>query len=74
MFDYAEMNGLKPQKDLPGIPDAGRKVLEEMRMAKGFYQSNGYSYHPLQFNLSAKFIPKMQAIFEGVAKRYDYSS
>jgi len=73
LLEYAEKHGLKPQKDLPGIPDAGRKVLEEMRVPKGFYSAERHSYHPLQFNLSAKFIPKIQEAFQSVVERYDYS-
>lgn len=73
LLEYSAKQGLAPRPDLPGIPDAGRKVLEEMRMPKGFYQSDRYSYHPIQFYISAKFIPQTFQTFQNFVAQYDYA-
>ena len=73
MLEIAARNEMKPMNDLPGIPDAGRKILEELRIPKGFYQSEKYSYHPLQFYISSRFIPAVYETFQSLLAKYDYA-
>ena len=73
LMEVAERNGVKPQTNLTGIKQGGTEILKELRNPKGFYQSSKYSYHPLQFYISAKMIPATFQAFQSVVDRYGYA-
>ncbi|RLA95161.1 MAG: hypothetical protein DRG25_00910 [Deltaproteobacteria bacterium] len=72
MMEIAQQNGIEVKEDLPGVPDVGRRILGELRVPKGFYQSEKWCYHPLQFYVSARMIPAALNIFENLLEQSGY--
>lgn len=72
MMEMAQKNEVAVKEELPDLPNAGAKVLEEIRFPKGFYQSEGLSYHPLQFYVSASMIAPTFQIFETMLEKHSF--
>ncbi len=72
MMEMAQENGVVVREELSDVPNAGAKVLEQLRSPKGFYQSPNFSYHPLQFYVSASMISPTFHTFETVLDKYSY--
>jgi hypothetical protein len=71
LMEIAQKEGLAVQQDLPGITKAGDKILEEMIMPQGFYQSPKWAYNPIQFYISGKLIAVINSALEGLFQEHD---
>lgn len=71
LMEIASQNGITPQPSVPGISEAGKKILEELMMPQGFYQSSQWAYNPIQFYISGKFIPAVNNALEKLLEQFN---
>lgn len=74
LADIVGQKGMTPRQDLPGIPNAGSKILKELMSPTGFYQSSRSFYNPLQFFISGKLIGPIDATWGKILQQFNYPS
>lgn len=73
LLEILQQSGLSPQREVPGIADAGRKILEELMLPRGFYDSAKWAYHPIQFYVSGRLIAPVENLLGGLLKAFNVS-